>query len=373
MNKEELIELIGKFPRYRSYYPDWNPIEEFLPFVGPKEICHSRILAQFLDPIGPHKDGAIYLCQFLYVNGINCTGEASGIEDAIVTCERGISFGRKIDIFIEWTDLSGERRAVIVENKLNGANYQPNQLEDYREAIEAEGYFDVKVIALHINESPQDYLIKADSVMYAWELAIHVFDYLLGEECIPSDYRHIGTIYPYQNYLLSLSIENHEMETAKQFLELDYSTLEQVAGIAHAYGKLNDAKNQWLLENIKQEVPNVCFQTGALDGDEQISFWTEDDYHRNGCWVCVHYPKDPVNDPDGTDIWLASDPQNKTQADEIANRLGFTYHKESKYNGSKNACWYCNNHGVDQFQFFNLHDRQQLLNTILKLLKALSA
>lgn len=369
MNKTEITELVneigGKIIIPRSYLPDWNPIEEFIQYVAPKEICHSRILAQFLDPKGKHGDGSIYLSRFLVVNGIQDFSYGTpGIADAIITTERSIASGRKIDIFIEWTEPTGQKRAVIIENKLNGAIYQPNQLEDYRDAIEKEGYVDVKVIALHINEKPQDSLIKADSIIYASDIAIHIFDYLLGKEEVPNDYMHYGAILPYENYLLSLSLNNSTMDTAKQILDLDYTTLTHLATLVRAFSKLNEAKNQWLIEQVKQDFPDICFETGSLEGDEQISFWRKEDIARNGCWVCVHYPKLPENDEQGTDVWLAAYPDNKEQADEISARLGFAFSSESE------NCWFCNRNGVDRFTFFD--KRQELLNKIKEVLKVLS-
>lgn len=52
-----------------------------------------------------------------------------------ITTERYIpSNRRKIDIFIEWGNKSD---AIIIENKLNEAQYQPNQLEDYYNSIKS--------------------------------------------------------------------------------------------------------------------------------------------------------------------------------------------------------------------------------------------
>ncbi|WP_301425220.1 PD-(D/E)XK nuclease family protein [Bacteroides caecimuris] len=375
MTSEKIAELISgirenvSIPR-TPYLPLWNPIEEFIHYVSPKEICHSRILSQFLDPKGPHGDGTIYLSQFLYVNGIrDYTDGTPGLQDAIVTTERSISNGRKIDIFIEWEEPSGQKRAVIIENKLNGACYQPNQLEDYRKAIVKEGYTDVKVISLHINEKPQDSSVMADSIMYASDIAVDIFDYLLGEECIPLDYKHIGSIFPYENYLLSLSINNATMDIAKQILDLDNTTLTTLATLVRAFSKLNEAKNLWLLENLRQSFPDISYEIGALEGDEQISFWRKDDFERNGCWVCVHYPKRPENDEQGTAIWLVSYPENKEQAETIAAKLGFVFSGVGKYKKGQAANWF-REPGDNALSFFS--EKHELLKRITDILTVLS-
>ena len=379
MTKEKITDLITDIGSKiyitpsDSYILDWNPIEEFIHFVSQKEICHSRILAQFFNPKGPHGDGYVYLHRFLELNWvIDYNYDEECLEDAVVTTERSIESGRKIDIFIEWKEPNGQKRGVIVENKLNGAVYQPNQLEDYREAIIQEGYSDVKVIALHINEKAQDTLIQADSIMYASELVFELFDYLLQEEFDSSPdvlYSHIGSIVPYRNYLLSLSLNNAKMDIAKQILDLDSTTLDNLATLVQAFSKLNDAKNQWILDQVKQDFPDVTFEIGSLNGDQQISFWLPEDYKRNGCWVCVHYPKQPENDAQGTDLWLVCKPENITDANVIAERLGLDFNGESQYKKNVMAYWF---RKPEHFRFSFFTERHELVSGIKEMLKVLS-
>ncbi|MBD5402680.1 PD-(D/E)XK nuclease family protein [bacterium] len=355
-----------------DYIPAWNPIEEFIHCVSQKELCHSRILAQFFNPKGPHGDGPVYLYRFLELNGVvnNDTSdyEWECLDDVVVTTERSIESGRKIDIFIEWKEPNGQKRGVIVENKLNGAIYQPNQLEDYREAIIKEGYSDVKVIALHINEKPQDTLIKADSIIYASELVCELFDYMLQEYFeTPPDvlYSHIGSILPYRNYLLSLSLNNAKMDIAKQILDLDSTTLNNLATLVQAFSQLNDAKNQWILDQVKQDFPDVTCETGS----QQISFWLPEDYKRNGCWVSVHYPKKPEYDARGTDVWLVCKPENITDAKVIAKRLGLDFNGEYQYKKNVMAYWF---RKPEHFRFSFFTERHELVSSIKEMLKVLS-
>lgn len=156
------------------------------------------------------------------------------------------------------------------------------------------------------------------------------------------------------------------MDTAKQILNLDPTTFTKLAALVQAFSKLNDAKDQWLLEQIKLDFPDISSGKGTLEG---ISFWRKDDYERNGCWVCVHYPKPPENDERGTDLWLVAEPEYKAQADAIAAKLGFTFREESKYKSGQNARWYYKS-GEYRFQFFT--EKSDLLLRIKEILKALS-
>lgn len=99
--------------------------------------------------------------------------------------------------------------AVIVENKLNEATYQPNQLEDYQEAIKRE--FEpqsLKTICLH-----RDYVSDnglADGILYPKDLATMIDDAI--EQSSHADFIPLKT---YARYLHNLNISNIDMDNAK--------------------------------------------------------------------------------------------------------------------------------------------------------------
>lgn len=104
----------------------WNPMEEFAKYCAPKEICHSRILAQLLNPNGVHNYGRVFFDAFYHTIGTIIPLSTSEPKDIKISTERKINNGRRIDIFIEWIEEGREKCCLIIENKLNNASYQPN-------------------------------------------------------------------------------------------------------------------------------------------------------------------------------------------------------------------------------------------------------
>lgn len=102
---------------YSTTCTEYNPMETFVEYVSAKEIAHSRIIAELLNPNGSHHMRSRFLQPFL---ADFCPGYADDDMKGIqVTTERYIpSNRRKIDIFIEWDCKLG---AIIIENKLNEA------------------------------------------------------------------------------------------------------------------------------------------------------------------------------------------------------------------------------------------------------------
>lgn len=83
------------------------------------ETMHSKLLKFFLDTRASHGQGKIFLIEFLQLLGITQPGE--GIWH--VTAEQG-----KVDILLQRSE---PESVIIIENKSNWANDQPNQLYRY--------------------------------------------------------------------------------------------------------------------------------------------------------------------------------------------------------------------------------------------------
>ena len=147
MNEKEILELIAKVPAFEGSKPIYNPMETFVEYVSQKEICHSSILADLLNPFGQHGLGRSFLDAFL--KEIECD---ETFEDVTIRTEMPV---RRI-----LTDGSGPRRidiciinnhnndVVIIENKLNNAKEQYRQLEDYEAGSNDKGFNVVKTVCL---------------------------------------------------------------------------------------------------------------------------------------------------------------------------------------------------------------------------------
>lgn len=142
--KERVLNLLDTVKAWSS---DMSTKEELpfsiIPFmyerISTKELLHSEIIAELLRPDGKHGCGDIFLRAFIHNIGIE--PQQQNLSDVKVITESPTEENRRIDILIVWGD-----RAVIVENKLNNAVDQPDQLKDYLKDTEAKGKSVQKVV-----------------------------------------------------------------------------------------------------------------------------------------------------------------------------------------------------------------------------------
>ena len=121
-----------------------EPPFSIIPFmyerISTKELLHSEIIAELLWPDGTHNCGDLFLREFMNRIGIDAP-KLQDLSDVRVILESYTATGRRIDILIMWGN-----NAVIIENKLNNAFDQPNQLKDYWEDTENKGKNVLKVV-----------------------------------------------------------------------------------------------------------------------------------------------------------------------------------------------------------------------------------
>ncbi|MCL2072690.1 MAG: PD-(D/E)XK nuclease family protein [Marinilabiliaceae bacterium] len=109
------------------------------------------MLAGLLNPDENHGHGSLLIESFLRKIGVYVV-YSKEINLKIET-ERNAN-GRRIDILVSWLD-GNKKHAVIIENKLNNAPNQPNQLNDYYNAIVSEGYEVDKVVYMPLSKKWQ--------------------------------------------------------------------------------------------------------------------------------------------------------------------------------------------------------------------------
>lgn len=298
----------------------YNPMEEFLPYVSPKEIVHSKIIAGLLDPNGRHGLGNLFLKSFLerFRCGVVLTDDDVVSVSTEKKVDRQMTEGgqRSIDIFVGIENNGCKKAGVIIENKLNGAAYQPMQLEDYQAAIEKAGYKkeDIYTLCLHCNPISAEHAtdINAD-VLFPEELADWIDETL---DAVPDD-GHEGII-AYSYYLRNLNKDVMKLENARHLLDMDDNTLAKVADLAEAYNAINEAKEQIIKERIKK-----MFATHKLSEDDfvietdeydynpalRIKVWRQDEVGDNVLVekVLINYPESPLDDRYGTDIYRCAD------------------------------------------------------------------
>lgn len=114
--KEIKVEMASNtnMGKYVNVFSLWNE------FSGIREPIHSRILHFFLSDNPMHGQGKLFLSSFLKRIGFE---EDQGNEEWIITAEEG-----RVDVLLRRQNPLG---AVIIENKSNWAEDQPNQLYRY--------------------------------------------------------------------------------------------------------------------------------------------------------------------------------------------------------------------------------------------------
>lgn len=157
---------------------DW-PFENF--WHNPSEPDHSRMLGYFLDPKADRGYLLSNFIQALVNSEALPDGVVSRAKDCLVSVEKG-----RIDLCIECRH-RGHEFALIIENKINSAANQPQQLQRYVEKIHERGFRYGKIyvlfLALNHRQKPADEDIAAIQKRGVWYRAItfqsHILPWLL--------------------------------------------------------------------------------------------------------------------------------------------------------------------------------------------------
>ena len=139
-----VAEYYKKYENIRNEYCLGNRLKfNFFSAISDfyyRENFHSDILKLILDPYTEEVGNYQFLKYFLDMIGCDSNDFKSD-----VTCVRE---EKRIDILIK-----SNSKAIIIENKINGAVDQPNQLARYMEALKAESIDVVKIVYLTLTEA----------------------------------------------------------------------------------------------------------------------------------------------------------------------------------------------------------------------------
>ena len=357
MTKEELIktlDLLSEFG-FKGVKKEisYNPMQEFTDYVSTKEIVHSRIIAKMLDAKSQHHMGRCFLDLILENVGF----EKSLFSEVEITTEAtlngGNAEGRRIDILVED---KRNRCALIIENKLNGASYQPNQLEDYRSAIEKEyPHSNVKVLCLHRDMSIKDKDIKScDKILYPDELSK-----IIKIAVASSETKEWAAILSYARYLENISRANIDFENSN-LLASDFitdETFRSVKKIVKIYGSsefnsfsldtkyIDKVKN---LNDAYQDLPNAYARRlieavyhskikGANKAQQEAGYthyaaiWNDDIYQKTHQWLSVGFSGNTVY------FYLVSNQSDSESRDLRASQASFG---NQSYYARQGYYWY---------------------------------
>jgi hypothetical protein len=138
IEKDSFCEMIDFSNEFNEIYDRVTPYHIFLLDLirsGEREIDHSRMLQKLLFFCSKEKEYPILKSFFKKLN-LNLT-----IKNPQITAE-----SKRIDILI----LDGKDYAIIIENKINGALDQPNQLANYINKMLDAGYASKHIYVIYI-------------------------------------------------------------------------------------------------------------------------------------------------------------------------------------------------------------------------------
>ncbi|MCT4614187.1 MAG: PD-(D/E)XK nuclease family protein [Marinifilaceae bacterium] len=153
----ELKKILGKASidlktdekfAYSLIFPFYSKVRE-------KELSHSEVLSTFLNPYENHEHKNQFLRIFFEEIGLK--KDFDSLTEVEIYTEYGTkvkdnSNSRPIDIFISYK-IGSKKHGIIIENKLNNAVDQLNQINDYYDGIIKAGYICSKIVYMHINPS----------------------------------------------------------------------------------------------------------------------------------------------------------------------------------------------------------------------------
>ena len=235
MNEKEILELIAKVPAFEGSKPIYNPMETFVKYVSQKEICHSSILAELLNPLGRHGLERSFLDAFL--KEIECD---ETFEDVTIRTEMPVrrmltdgSGPRRIDICII---NNHNKDVVIIENKLNNAQEQQCQLADYKAGLKHNGFNVVKTVCLQGSNFND---IGADKNLSIMELA-NLLENACGNSC---------ELQSYITLLKNMGYKEKMNEEVEKLLSLNNDTKD------NPFAKVRDISRLF----YNDEVSEYCF------------------------------------------------------------------------------------------------------------------
>ena len=254
--KQSLINLKDKLKdagfRFEASTSVYNPMERFADYVSTKEIVHSKIIADLLNPKGEHQLGYGFLLRFLQAIKIDVPlphfpeveipiKSEVEIERYAPTSLDGIETKGRIDILLRVELVNKKKYAIIIENKLNDAPEQFRQLERYNDYVEKElGYNADERITVYMPRIKCEY--DGTIIIDATQLA-DILEIALKESISPNK----ATIQAYANYLRNISVKNIIMDNSRRLAAMLAEDILNAKAIKDAYDKLPDA----FAENLK--------------------------------------------------------------------------------------------------------------------------
>lgn len=353
---EEFIDLATRIGLKEPTVDEkFNPLACFIPYVACKEIVHTQILQNLLE-YEKSSGAKSFLRHFL--PEIICEAELISVfkerkVKRVLTEGEG---DRSIDLCLQWKSLNGDLHSVIIENKLNDAYFQEKQIEDYQESLKVvEGENVVGTIVIYGTKNKLGYTAEGVTLISPEQLA----------EWISISFTE-ANITAYSNYLKTINNNNITMANALKLTSLTLEEIKKLNYLNEAFNDLNKAKNEVILNAVKEKFQNVKSTYSKLDeGCKAFQIWNENDYNRNDLWIALFAPDNPANDEQGTDLYLYGHAKREEDHQKAIKDAGY-----KKYGANEGYVFYRSSLKY-RFQFFDAESKESLIQEICRLLEIL--
>jgi len=215
-----------------------------------KELSHSKIIAELLNPEGSHGKGNAFLKLFLGLAGI---AEPQKFENATVEIEKAAKDGR-VDIAI-----AGNQATIIIENKIYAGD-QDEQLARYRQSFP-----NATIIYLTLDgHAPSESSTKGSKNAYDMLLSYErIIDWL--EQCREksADFPYLReTLAQYINLLKLLTGQTRRKEMSKEIAEAVVKSPENVIAAFEIAANGEQIKKKIILERFWPAMENLAKKHG---------------------------------------------------------------------------------------------------------------
>lgn len=295
--KQSLINLKDKLKnagfKFEASTSVYNPMERFADYVSTKEIVHSKIIADLLNPKGGHQLGYGFLVMFLKAIGIGvktkpAPSAENPLHDVFVETESFAptddSNGR-IDILVTF-DYNGKRYAIIIENKLNDAPDQPRQLERYNKYLNNLGYNKSERITVYMPRVGDKCDVYPTAKVINATMLAKIIDETLEEYTSPNK----AAIQSYSNYPKNISMNNIIKDNAMKLEGLTPEDIHDAKVIKEAYDLLPQTFAEHL-KNFYEEEIGIKAEISA-DYSHYCYIWKEEAYRTTSLWLAVGFGYD---------------------------------------------------------------------------------
>ena len=333
-----------------SKLSSYNPLECFVEQVSKKEIRHSQILEDLLDENGHHGYKNLFIESFLSL--IKC--HVPDGCDIYVERERKVSrvltegCDRSIDLVLIWK-FKKKKYAIIIENKLNGARFQPYQLDEYKMSLENEGFIVQAIVVIYDKK-----LSYGNGIISLCSSDLSDWLNKALDSCDTMDSAYWG-IKAYAQLIDNMAIKNINMINAESIVDMareSPESFQNLSKIVEAYKGLQGAVFNELIND--KRLKEVLSRTTS----SQLQFWLQEDYDRNRMYIVVEFSDNEYH------LYLRNANFAKDRSRTLSS-IDF-----EKYNDSKE--WYVSKKSSERTYTFP-HDTDRLISKIKKLIVQLKS